>query len=208
MKNDRRIHPMNIILNTIMVSLLISLTPSCSSTKIESSSYKKPLINVYIEPATPENISGDSIGIFNFNFLKEGENSRLSFSLAEYIQTELLKNNFIRIVETTECGYKNADHAIDIGRQEGYDLIFLGEVDKYFQGMSSSDSEVSITVKLIETRSAATLWYMTGQMAAKQSSSSDFYIFQTDGKPATSPAILSQYILNGMVKKLCETRAP
>jgi len=168
--------------------------------------YRKPLININIQPTQPANIRADSIGIFNFKYLDEGENSQLSFAFAEFLQAELLKRNFIRVVGTTKCNFGNVDQAVELGRRMGYDLILIGTINKYYAGMRSSDSEVSITLKIIETKSSATLWYLTGRMAAKYHPGADYLFFQTDTKMATSPKILGQSILKRMAKTVCSFR--
>lgn len=185
----------------IYASLLIALgfqTSSCTSV------YKKPVITINIKPAAPGNIDAESLGIFNFNYLDEIENSQLSLAFAEFIQAELLRRNFIRVVGTTNSNYRDVDQAVEMGRQMGYDLILIGTINKYYEGMRSADSEVFITLKIIETSTSATLWYLTGQMAAKYKTGSDYALFQTDTKPATSAKFLSQSILKRMAKKICK----
>ena len=168
--------------------------------------YKNPLIDITIQPTEPGNIRANSLGIFNFNYLDEGDNSQLSFAFAEILQAELLKHHFIRVAATTKRSFRDVDQAIEIGRQLGYDLILVGTIDKYYEGMRSSDSEVSITLKIIETQSSTTLWYLTGQMAAKYHPGSDYILFHTDAKPATSPSVLGQSVLKRMAKELCSFR--
>ena len=182
------------------------LIPLCFFSSSCASIYKKPLIDINIQPAHPENLRADSLGIFNFYYLDEGENRPLSFAFAELLQAELIKRNFIRVVGTTKCNYKNVDQAVEMGRQMGYDLILIGTINKYYEGMRSSDSEVSITLKIIDTQSSVTLWYLTGRMAAKYHAGSDYVLFQTDTKPATSAEILGQSILERMAKTLCSSR--
>ena len=200
---------MNIFRNSISKRLLMYAfiwMPLCLFSSSCASVYRKPLVNINMQPTQPENIRAESLGVFNFNYLNEGENSQLSFSFAEFIQAELLKRNFIRVVETTKYNYRNVDQAVELGRQMGYDLILIGAINKYYEGMRSSDSEVFITIKIIETRSSATLWHLTGQMAAKYDPGSDYMLFQTDTRPATSPIILGQSILKRMAKTLCSSR--
>ncbi len=200
---------MEFFINPISKRIVIHafiLIPLCFLSSGCASVYREPLITINMQPAQPENLRADSLGIFNFYYLDEGENSRLSFAFAEFLQAELLKRNFIRVVGTTKCNYKNADQAVELGRQMGYDLILAGTINKYYDGMRSSDSEVAITLKIIDTESSATLWYLTGQMAAKYHAGSDYLFFQTDTNPATSPEVLSQSILELMAKTLCSSR--
>jgi TolB-like protein len=186
--------------NTFYACILI---PICFYLLGCASVYKKPRININQQPINPANIRADSIGIFNFNYLNEGENSKLSFAFAEFLQAELLKRNFIRVVGTTKCSYRNVDQAVELGQRMGYDLILIGEINKFYEGMRSSDSEVFITLRIIETKSSATLWYLTGQMSAKYHTGCNYVLFQTDTKPATSPLILGQSILKSMVETIC-----
>ncbi len=192
---------MKIVASVVLAFVFLS----CASIKPKASKYKKPLVNIYIEPKKPENIIGDSIGIFNFNFFNEGQNNQFSLAFAEYVQKELLRRNFIRTIEMTECGYKNIDQAIKFGKIKGYDLILIGTIDKYYTGGLNTDSEVIITIKIIETSSAATLWFMRGQMSGTYSKGSDYIFFQTESKLATSPSILSQLIFNEMINILTKT---
>lgn len=157
----------------------------------------RPRITTIIEPRL-EDLRASSIGVLNF---QAGGNS-LGRNIAGAVHQYLLQHRFMRVVELAGSDYRSDEDAIAIGRRLGYDLVLLGSVNEFSDGGLANHSKVSISLKIIDTQTAVTLWYISGSLEARPEEMADYMLFMRDGKPATSPFILCTVLMKKILKNL------
>ena len=173
----------------------IIVSSGCASIQTARKGYDAPLLNIVIEPQNPANNMEGTLGIFNFSFAEEGPKN-YSGAFSEYLQICLLKGRFVRTVERIGSGYHHIDAAVGYGREKGYDLICVGRIDSFYWGGLNTNSKAAMTVKVIDTKSGATLWFIKGQMEGEYLPMADYFFYRKDSRPAPSPVILCQSILD------------
>ena len=191
-KNSKRLFIVFLLILPFFIS-------NCTSLKSQSRGYDRPDIEIIIE-SEPKKIKAASIGIFDFN--NPTELIDLGCGLAQLAHKHLLKNSFIQLVELTRMYPGNVEDAIKIGRNKGYDLIFLGYINDFFYGGLSANSKVDISIRVIDVRTKVTLWYITGHMEGQYKKLTDYILFVKDSKEAPSPYLLCSVVMNELLNIL------
>ena len=193
------VHKRYVIFVSATIFLLIAFFYGCATFKQQPDIYVGPHVKVIIKPDM-EKIQASSIGIFNFSHTTNLDN--LGYALAQFSQKELLTRRFVKLIELTGTEAINVEDAIGTGRERGYDLILLGKVIKFFHGGVSYTSKVAVSIKIIDVKTGATLWFITGRMEGRYLKHTDYLLFSKPGRETPSPMVMCTLIMNKLLEEL------
>ena len=153
--------------------------------------YKKPLINVYIQPEY-QDVRATTIGILNFNGFEKGD---VGAALAKNACDYLKKYEYIKSVNLLTKYPLNIEEAVKAGKDNQNNFILYGHVDEFVHGGSTSDSRVAMTIKIIDVRTERTLWYVEGSMNGEHQEYTDYFFYSKESAPAPSGYRLCSIVL-------------
>jgi hypothetical protein len=114
---------------------------------------------------------------------------------------------FRRITPLYQYGIIPLEQQLAIARDRGMDLMLSGNVLYYMDGSLSRTSRADIEVKVINVATGALVWNAVAGEAAPPTAESDYFLFQTSGKPA--PAATALMMKNtGKIVRLFQSESP
>lgn len=153
-------------------------------------------VEVIIEP---ERALVHNLRLGIFDFIDSTQIKGLGSDMAQQIYEVLLKNRFVQRVERVDKEVSSLEWALDVGRERGYDLIVVGEVDEFMYGGMSADSKASLSLRVLDARDNVTLWYVTGTVADQPQTFLDYVLFWKTSREAASPYHLSRVLIEEMI---------
>ncbi|HQO78128.1 MAG TPA: hypothetical protein PLG17_06415, partial [Thermodesulfobacteriota bacterium] len=160
-------------------------------------------VMVMIEPEKP---LGYDLRMGVFDFIHSTEIKGLGTDLANQAYQEFLLKRFVRVVDRIESDVLTCDESIASGKEQGYDLIVFGEITEFLYGGLSADSQVSVSMKVIDLRDKSTLWFLTGSRSDKSTGFLDFVLVWRESEEAESPYVLSRELVRKMVETIADSR--
>ena len=178
-----------------IVIVLLALN-GCAHDKNAREQRSEGAVEVVIKPdgTLPDNLR---LGIFNF--VDATQIKGLGSSLAQQVYQMLLQARFVHQIERIDKDVSSLEWALDAGKDHGYDLIVVGEVNDFTYGGLSADSKVSLSLRILDPPADVTLWYVIGTMADEPEHFLDYLLFWRTSKEATSPYHLSSVLIEEMV---------
>jgi len=158
-----------------------------------------PQTNVIIKHNL-EDLQASSIGIFDFGH--SAELKGLGSGFAQFTKDYLLSKKFIRLIELVEKRAGTVDQCIKIGREMGYDLILVGYITEIFYGGISTNSKISISIRIIDVRTKVTLWYAKGYLEGQYEEPADYIFFINGSKAAPFPSELGGLLVKELLNEI------
>jgi hypothetical protein len=141
-------------------------------------------------------------------FLFQAPTLALSRQLAVMTHQILLNERrfrFIGLIDrpAAEVGGENAlRRAVDLGREMGYDLVVVGECLDLFNGVAVAPSRVSLRLRILDAKRAATAWLIIGRKAVRPRPTIDTPWGEITGRNAPDATALAHYLLRAMLEKI------
>ncbi|MFH0727241.1 MAG: hypothetical protein V2B19_12995, partial [Pseudomonadota bacterium] len=159
--------------------------------------YQQPFRNYY---------SQGEIGVFIFASPLYAPD--VGKAAATTIFQQLLEQKvFRRITPLYQYGIISLEQQLAIARDRGMDMMLSGNVLYYMDGSLSRTSRVDIEVKVLNVATGALVWNAVAGEAVPPTAESDYYLFQTSGKPA--PAATALMMKNtGKIVRLFQSESP
>jgi len=90
-----------------------------------------------------------------------------------------------------------------VGRQEGVDLLLLGEAPYFLDGGTVGTTALQVDLRVVEVRSGHLLWYLSDALRATPRPVIDLIVTET--RPDPTPDV---YALAGVLaERMCQTMA-
>jgi hypothetical protein len=172
---------------------------ACDSLQSSINEETPPVLKIIIKPDF-KNIRGISIGIFNFNNCDRSD--ILGHAFAQYSRRHLLEHKFMQVVGLSGIMPENVQDAIEVGRSEGYDLILTGYVSEYYYGGLSSDSRVSVSIRIIDVRTEAILGYINGRIEGRYEERFDYIVYKKESREAPLPSLLGAKVIEKILNEI------
>lgn len=127
----------------------------------------------------------------------------VSHPLSQVFYQRLLATRPFREVVFIPQAYGSLAEALAVGRQEGLDLLLLGEAPYFLDGGTVGTSALQVDLKVVEVRSGHLLWYLSDALRATPRPVIDLIVTET--RPHPTPDI---YALAGVLaERMCQTMA-
>ncbi len=141
-------------------------------------------------------------------FLFEAPTLTLSRQLAVMTHQHLLNQRRFRFIGLIDQpvvqvgGGNSLRRAVSLGRKMGYDLVVVGQCLDLFNGVAVSPSRVSLRLRILDVKRAATLWYIVGRKAVRPRPAIDTPWGEITGRNAPDATALAHYLLRDMLEKI------
>lgn len=176
----------------VIVILVATMLPACAHQGSSGNENIDERVTVIIRPESTLEYAA-RLGICDFIHYTTIQG--LGNHLAEQVHQELLQRQFVRSIERADRKIVSIDEGISVGREKGYDLILFGEVTEFIFGGLSTQSKVSLSLRIIDPQTTVTLWYVTGSLVDKPRQFLDLILIWRESKEAVSPYLLSGTLL-------------
>lgn len=120
---------------------------------------------VYIHPLT-DSYREATVGVLPFQ-VPPGVNPEEGVQVAALFKDALLGKRTFPMVRQLTTEYGNLDEALALGRKAGVDLVLAGQVGPQLGGTEVGGARASVAVRLLDTRSGHTVWYVEQSMSQK-----------------------------------------
>ena len=117
----------------------------------------------------------------------------LSTECSMIFQKAFLKYKVFKIIEQVKIPKSNEEKLIDRAREMGFDILIKGELIDFFLGHDTESSRVVLSIKVYDTKTGATVWYMDCADEQRGKQGYDWIIYRSKSKQPPSPyAIIRQ----------------
>jgi len=151
-----------------------------------------------LEPPLPEHISQrpfrnyypqDEIGVFVLGSPEYAPD--VGGAAATAISEQLRGQKVFRLITPLyEYGIIPLERQMSIARDRRLDLILTGNVLSYLDGSLSHAARVDMEVRVFNVSTGALVWKAVATEAGSPTAETDYFIFQTSGKPAPAATAL------------------
>jgi hypothetical protein len=124
----------------------------------------------------------------------------VSYPLTEVFHRQLLeKRPFLGVVRVTEY-YNTLADAQRLAKAQGAELFLMGEVPYFLDSGTTGKSGLQIDLKVVETATGRTLWYLSDTISAQPAPIIDLWVTET--KPKPSPSIY--FLVDALSERMCQ----
>lgn len=150
------------IILTIVSCLLTACAAINGSSPISGQSFKKGPPVVYIHPLA-DAYADATVGIPPF-LVPQNINRDKGAGVAEIFRDVFLGKKAFTRVKRLSGDYESMAEAIVIGRDNGVDLVLVGQVNQALAGTELGGARVDISVRLVNVESGNTVWFLEQTM--------------------------------------------
>jgi hypothetical protein len=118
---------------------------------------------VYVHPLT-DSYRQATVGVLPFQ-VPPGVNGEEGVRVAALFKDVLLGKRTFPVVRQLTAAYGDLDEALAFGRAAGVDLVLAGRVGQLLAGTEAGGARASVAVRLLDTNSGHTVWYVEQAMA-------------------------------------------
>ena len=192
--------------STVIVTAIVVVLLTLNGCAHDAPSYEQRSESIVEVIIKPDGVLPDDLRLGVFDFIESTQIKGLGSNLAQQAYELLLQERFVHQIGRIDKEVAALEWALDTGQEQGYDLVLVGEVNEFVYGGLSSDSRVSLTLRILDPKANITLWYLTGAMADKPQMFFDYLLFWRTSKEATSPYRLSGVLLEEMIAIINDQR--
>ena len=142
--------------------LLLVLVSGCSvavNKTAEESTIDKNAPVVYIYPLGELDLKNKTVAVPAFQ-TADNVDQAVGIGVAGLFRDVLLGKRAFKGVMLLERSYYSQRQALDFGKKAGVDLVLAGRVNYQFAGYELGGDRLDVSLRLLDTRSGATLWYI------------------------------------------------
>lgn len=124
----------------------------------------------------------------------------VSYSITEVFHRQLLEQRpFLGVIRVYEY-YNTLGDAQKLAKAQGADLFLVGEVPYFLDSGTTGKSGIQIDLKVVETSTGHTLWYLSDTISAQPAPIIDLWVIET--KPKPSPSIY--FLVDALSERMCQ----
>jgi hypothetical protein len=202
MDRDMRERRQKVYLILGILAVLLAGTPGCG--KWQHMPY---LTDPLIQAGPPENFVATSdytlarkrIAILPFRV--PAQVTDVSYSITEVFYRQLLEQRPFMTVARVYDNYNTVAEAQKLAKAQGADLFMLGEVPYFLDSGATGRSGIQIDLKIVETATGFTLWYLSDNIMAEPAPIIDLWVTET--KPKPGPSVY--YLVDTLSARICKT---
>jgi len=123
----------------------------------------------------------------------------VSYPITEVFHRRLLEiRPFMGVVRVSEY-YNTLAEAQRLAKAQGAELFLVGEVPYFLDSGTTGKSGLQVDLKIVETRSGRTVWYLSDTISAQPAPIYDLWVTET--KPKPSPSIY--FLVETLAARMC-----
>ncbi|RJR45987.1 MAG: hypothetical protein C4567_02735 [Deltaproteobacteria bacterium] len=132
----------------------------------------------------------------------------VSYSITEVFYRQLLEQRPFLTVARVYDNYNTVAEAQKLAKAQGADFFMMGEVPYFLDSGATGRSGIQIDLKIVETATGFTLWYLSDNIMAEPAPIIDLWVTETKPKPGPSVYYLVDTLSERMARTVAKNLQP